>query len=65
LGRPRTGELNDSLSRSARFTLLLADYGQRSIKADHYGHPTAKINRKGTPPLCPSLGLRYNFSFCR
>jgi hypothetical protein len=27
----RTGELNGSLSGSARFTLLLTDYGQRSI----------------------------------
>jgi hypothetical protein len=27
----RTGELNGSLSDSARFTLLLADYGKRSI----------------------------------
>jgi len=29
----RTGELNGSLSGSARFTLLLTDYGQHSIFA--------------------------------
>jgi len=33
----RTGELNGSLSGSARFTLLLADYGKRSIFA--VNHP--------------------------
>ena len=43
----------------------VAQHGQRSIKADHYGHPTAKINTEGTPPLCSLFSLRHNYDLCR